>query len=556
MCQREFLLLVATIFAISACALAPHDARDSSAVRDIQHELEAAANPAPNPVIAPDSVVDALLPSLSGGDVSAEDERFDVSVKNVAAKSFFEGLVRGTNHNVVVHPDVSGKISLNLSDVTIEEVLDVVRDIYGYPYKKTGNLYQVMSAGLRSEVFQIDYLSLRRNGLSETQVSAGEVSDAGSSSTGSNSSSNNISNNSNSNNNNSNGSSNNRLVGTQIITSTESDFWKELEETLSVLIGQGEGRRVVITPQAGIIVIRANPSELDVARDYLMRAELVMRRQVVLEAKILEVQLSDGFQSGINWTAIANSGDDSYSFGPSGSSVVNPSGNGGVFGITFDIGSDFLGIVELLETQGTVQVLSSPRISTVNNQKAVIKVGTDEFFVTEVSNSVTVTNGSTTNSPDVELTPFFSGIALDVTPQISDQEEIILHIHPTISEVVDQTKIISLGDSDFELPLALSTIRETDSIVFAKSGQVVVLGGLMQDKLVDDNAGLPGIGKLPIIGHFFNQQRNSSVKSELVILLKPMIMGPDGSTQSVQESIRRVENFRKQFDASYRGKNN
>ena len=198
-----------------------------------------------------------------------------------------------------------------------------------------------------------------------------------------------------------------------------------------------------------------------------------------------------------------------------------------------------------------MQVLSSPRISTVNNQKAVIKVGQDEFFVTEISNTTTTSTGTTTNNPEVELTPFFSGIALDVTPQISESDEIILHIHPSISEVEDQTKTITLGDQRVDLPLALSTIRETDSIVYARSGQVVVLGGLMQNKSVDVNAGTPLLGNLPGVGHLFSQQRNKMVKNELVILLRPIIMGPDGLPEALDGSGERFDQFRRVLDNTY-----
>jgi MSHA biogenesis protein MshL len=205
----------------------------------------------------------------------------------------------------------------------------------------------------------------------------------------------------------------------------------------------------------------------------------------------------------------------------------------------------------LLETQGSVQVLSSPRISTVNNQKALIKVGQDEFFVTEISNDTTTSSGGTTTNPEVELTPFFSGISLDVTPQISENEDIILHIHPSISEVEDQSKVIAVGDQVFQLPLALSTIRETDSVVYARSGQVVVLGGLMQNRSADSNSGTPLLGKLPVLGHLFAQQRNQTVKSELVILLRPVIMGPNGLPESTERSRERFDKFRRVLDNNY-----
>ncbi len=536
---------------LASCAWTPMETRDASTVDNARQILTDAAQPKATAGEPPAAISDALLPSV-GSQLSAasnEEERFEIYVDDVDARSFFMGLVKDTSYNMVVHPGVTGTISLELRNVSVEEVMDVVREVYGYPYKKRGNLYQVLPDGLQSEMFKIDYLSLKRRGLSETKVSAGQVTSAGSSNSGGNNNSNSSSKKNNSGGGRNGGASS---VGTLIETTTESDFWGELRRTLGMLIGSGDGRSVVVTPQAGVIVVKADAGELEVVREYLRSTELIMRRQVVLEAKILEVQLSDGYQSGINWTALADPGsNNSLAFGLSGSSPATAAG--GVFGLAFDTG-DFFGVIQLLETQGNVQVLSSPRISTVNNQQAVIKVGRDEFFVTQVSNTTTTSSGGTTSSPEVELTPFFSGIALDVTPQISGDNEIILHIHPSISEVSDQVKIVSLGDSVLELPLALSTIRETDSIVYARSGDVVVLGGLMQDTAVEDNSGMPGLSDIPLLGHLFTQERNKTVKSELVILLKPVIVGADGMTESLNESARRFDQFRDAMEPMYFGR--
>ena len=540
---RLSLLIIAAV--LGACATTPRDSRDNSSIAAIQDELESLNKASTTAAAPPAQIDDALLPPLLTEGPSGAEERFDVAVNGIAATDFFMGLVKGTDYNMVVHPKVSGDISLELNDVSIEEVMQVVREVYGYPWKRRDNLFQVMPGGIRSEVFQLDYLSLKRHGISEIQVVSGEVRSAGESSTGNNS------NDGNNNSSNSNSSSNGGTIGAQIRTETESDFWTELQDTLKVLIGNGDGRSVVVTPQAGIVVARAMPEEIEIVREYLRRAELIMRRQVVLEAKILEVQLSEGYQAGVDWTAFTTPRGNTLNFGVSGSPTTSPNGIGGAFGAVFESG-DFSGAIELLETQGSVQVLSSPRISTVNNQKAVIKVGQDEFFVTEVSNTTTTSSGGTTNSPEVQLTPFFSGIALDVTPQISEDDEIILHIHPSISEVEDQSKPIAVGDQLFQLPLALSTIRETDSVVYAHSGQVVVLGGLMQNKSVDSNSGAPGLARTPILGHLFSQQRNQTVKSELVILLRPIIMGPDGLRDGNARSRKRFDQFRRELDSSYR----
>ena len=200
----------------------------------------------------------------------------------------------------------------------------------------------------------------------------------------------------------------------------------------------------------------------------------------------------------------------------------------------------------MLETQGQVRVLSSPRISTLNNQKAVIKVGSDEFFVTDVSSTnTTTTTGIAEPTQDVTLTPFFSGISLDVTPQINQHEEVTLHVRPTVSRVQDQNKKISFGeDRVLELPLALSTTRQSDSIVRARSGQVVVIGGLLEDVSDNTDANVPWLSKLPFLGVLFQQQRKDLVRSELVILLRPQVIGADTWLEELQKSAASFRELR------------
>ena len=497
------------------------------------------------PITGPQARLPQGMPALPPQSLSQlahmEDERFDVSATQLSARAFFMGLVEGTPYNMIVHESIQGDISLHLKDVTVAEVMKAVRDVYGYEYKRTGNLYQVVPAQLETQIYQVNYLDVQRAGQSQTSVSAGSVTQAGSTSGGD--SSNSSSSSSSSSNNSSSGSQN--LVGTHILTENKSDFWGGLQQTLSTIIGNEKGQRVVVTPQAGVVVVRALPSEQQTVRDYLERAELILRRQVVIEAKILEVSLNNGFQAGIDWSAVGQiNGKNSVTFGQQGTALANPDNISGVFSAALNL-NDFTSLIELLGTQGNVQVLSSPRVSTLNNQKAVIKVGTDEFYVTDIQNTTT-TGTATTTTPDIELTPFFSGIALDVTPQISDNDEIILHIHPSVSEVEDQQKVISVGGDQFNIPLALSSIRESDSVVRANNGQVIVIGGLMTSGSTDTFAKAPGLGDLPGIGKLFQQRRQGSNKSELVILLKPVVVNAGAWQNELRNTLENFQSLRAQ----------
>jgi MSHA biogenesis protein MshL len=193
---------------------------------------------------------------------------------------------------------------------------------------------------------------------------------------------------------------------------------------------------------------------------------------------------------------------------------------------------NFAALLTFLETQGGVNVLSSPRVATINNQKAVLKVGTDDFFVTNVSTTSSTSGTSTTVTPTITVAPFFSGIALDVTPQIDDNSSIILHIHPSVSNVVEKNKIIDLGTLGvFTLPLASSEVNETDTIVRVTDGNIVAIGGLMRQKSSSERSQVPGLGNAPGIGNLFRQRDTTSTKSELVILLKPTIIHSDRNWQ-------------------------
>ena len=222
--------------------------------------------------------------------------------------------------------------------------------------------------------------------------------------------------------------------------------------------------------------------------------------------------------------------------------VKNPDSSNlltGIFNISYG-DSNFDMMIDLLSTQGLVQVLSSPRISTINNQKAVIKVGTDEFFVTDISSTTVAGAGASTTSPDVTLTPFFSGIALDVTPQIDADGNIILHVHPSISDVEDQEKLLTLGADQITLPLAKSTIRESDSIIRARSGQVVVIGGLMQTHTSDSDSGIPLLKDAPGVGNLFKQRNMKNRKTELIILIRPVIIDGDTWKNDLKKAQYRV----------------
>lgn len=484
---------------------------------------------------------------------------FAVSANNVDVRPFFDALVEDTPYSVAVHPAVSGQISLTLKEVALEDVLTIISRMYPLDVFLEGKVIQVMPSQLKTESIPVNFLMVKRFGVSNVSVIAGGVSEQDQNNGGNNggiNGNNNISGNALGGQGGFGGQGglggNNiqQLNGSNIQTTSENDFWSDLKEALKVLVSPTEGRQVVVSPQAGLVTVRALPSEIAVVKDFLNQSQESLQRQVVLEARIIEVTLNDGYQQGVRWDRIASGLTGSVNFGFSGGAIasnfaantaagidpainaVNGIGNsistdiGGVSTLRISRG-DFDGVINMLQTQGDVQMLSNPRVTVTNNQKAVIKVGQDEYFVTDVSTSEDQSATQTENENDIELTPFFSGIALDVTPQIDRSGSVILHVHPSVTETAEQTKVIQVGDQQILLPLAQSNIRESDTVIRARDGEIVVIGGLMETVTSEQESKTPLLGDIPFIGNAFKNKAKTQSKRELVILIRPSVVQPD-----------------------------
>ncbi|HNH35574.1 MAG TPA: pilus (MSHA type) biogenesis protein MshL [Rhodocyclaceae bacterium] len=613
--------LVAGLVA-SACTTPP--ARDATRER-IAEELKQATE-SRQPGQRPAAVDRALLapPALSAAEPRKPEPRFDLSVSNAPAGQVFLAIVSGTPYSMLLPPDISGNLSVTLKNVTVREALDTIRELYGYEYRIQGSRIFIQSNTVQTRFFQINYLASKRAGASSTRVMSGSVSGTQSGTTSGTGTTTATT-----------SAQNTSLESTSIVTGSLNDFWLELHESVATLLGcefrvvsssaattasatgtvssasgsagqinmggnpigsiialRGlarcpEGRSVLVNQPSGMVVVKAYPAELREVDRFLKTMQVSVERQVMLEAKIIEVQLNDNFQSGVNWAAFDSYGGHRWSNNAQGANIVVPGGQpytittvdattgivtqripttitgdrgilnplaglaaGGVMGLAFQTGS-FMALLSFLETQGQVHVLSSPRIATLNNQKAVLKVGTDEYFITNVtpsSSATTSTSGTSTTAtsvPTITTQPFFSGIALDVTPQIDDGESIILHVRPSVSSVAEKRKTIDLGQQGiYVLPLASSNINETDSIVRVQDGNIVAIGGLMSQSQSQDGSGLPAARDIPVLGSLFGQKARTFVKRELVILLKPTVIRGDKEWEAGLRDVQgRLENF-------------
>lgn len=567
------LLLAQSVGLLTGCA-ANRPLRTPDVSEATRAELAAPPTQAVAPV--PAKVSEALAePALAAAPLPPEP-RVDLLVNNAQARDVFLAIVADTRYSMLMHPDVSGTLSVTLRGVTITEALEAIRDVYGFDFKIEGRRITVYAPTLQTRIFTINYPHSQRSGSSDLRVSSGArltssggggnnaannaAAPAGSSGAG--------------------GESVSQMESSRLSTSSRSDYWAEMLEAVKAMVGPGTGRNVIVSPQAGIMAVRAMPEELRQVEKFLKAAQLSVDRQVMLEAKIVEVELRDGFQSGIDWSGFKNGKRTTGAIGSIGSAgktwsdgsiadnnvLVNgvtrnipgftpgagalladalslPAAGGSLFGLALAT-DGFQAVLGFLETRGDIQILSSPRIATLNNQKALLKVGTDEYFVTNVSSGTTASanNNSTNNTttmPTVTLTPFFSGISLDVTPQIDEANNITLHVRPSVTMVTEKTKEVDLGSTgNYKLPLASSAVNESDTMVRIQDGNIVAIGGLMQVESSRTASGLPGSTDLPVLSSFFGNRVNSGRKKELVVLIKPTIIRTTDDWQAQTQRAR------------------
>lgn len=560
--MRTRFLLVAPLALLASLALlagcGTSQPRPDVVRENIGTEIAQAVNNRKSNEAAEKALLAPLMIELPRQEIT--EPRFDLSIVNAPAIQVFMAIVSGTRYNMLVGPEVSGNITVNLKDVTVKEALESIRELYGYEFSIKGNRIAIQPNTLQTRVFQVNYLASRRQGATELRVTSSSISGSGPSTaptpagTGAAPLPS------------PNGGQTSNTLTSRVQTNTDNDFWRDLQTALGTIV-TGEGRSVVVNSISGVVVVRAYPGELRAVEQYLKATQIMVERQVMLEAKIIEVSLKRESQTGINWSSFHGNNNRTSigilqpgaTLGPTGTGVI---GNGsttalpglagtlaatalgnGFIGLAFQ-SANFAALLNFLETQGQVSVLSSPRIATLNNQKAVLKVGTDELFVTNVTSTTTSTTAGTTSTPSLTLQPYFSGISLDVTPQIDEEGNIILHVHPAISTVAEKEKIVDLGTmGQFKLPLATSSVNETDSIVRVLDGNIVAIGGLMTQGYASDNSGLPGTVNSPA-GVLLGQRGSTLTKRELVILLKPTIIHDDRAwAKDLQQSGDRLRSF-------------
>ena len=440
----------------------------------------------------------------------APERLFSFSLRDADIREVLMALSKQTSFNIVVKPTVKGIVTVDLEDVTLIEALDILTDLLDLTYTIKQSIVRVFEPVPVTRIFSLQYVSLKRTASSSTSAQIGASGGGGGGS-----------------------------GATTVTTSTDTDLWKDIEAGVEKLLSK-DGT-VIVDKQSGNILVTDLPKVLDRVASFLESIEGSVQRQVLIEAKIIEVVLTGEYRFGIDWGAIVKAG------ALRGASPAFP---GRIFGQSlapetgdFQVGvtsTDFDALLSLLSKQGEVNVLSSPKLATLNNQTAVIRSATDEVFFEK---RVVSTPGEGGRVVETEVTPrtVTIGVVLSITPQISSDGNIILHIRPTVTES-SREKTIEIGGDSFSVPIV--DVREADLVVRAREGQVVVIGGLIQERKRNDESKVPILGDLPIIGRLFRSTTQEVRKTELVILLSATLMVGKKVDEITSRELERLKKFR------------
>lgn len=451
-----------------------------------------------------------------------------LTVRNIPLSSLASLLskIYKTNINAaIVHVDKEFAVSMKLHNICLQNVLDELTDSYNVGYIKTAGGYNIFPPHIKSQVFSVDYHNFYRSGSSALTISSSQLSSSG----------------------------NNGTTGenfSKIETKSAETFWDNIERTLNIIILDDQANsslkkddqqsQISVYRESGIIVARALPRALKNIQKFIEKVNKHVLRQVVIEAKILEIELNDEFNRGVQWdllkkmvytSSLNNSPNTKLGSATDIANITNVFSDTGLVSTVlsgkFTNKGNFDMVLQALSTQGKISVLASPRISALNNQRALMKYGDQRYFVTNVTN-IQLANGQngTSSQSGVDLTPFFSGVALDTTARIMNDKEVVLHIHPIITRVQDETKPIKIDDKNTNIPVAKVQSREADTIVKANSGDIVIIGGLSQNAVTlgKSQPAVPATGFFSKLMEAFTAKHHTSTKTEMIILLKPTII--------------------------------
>ena len=406
------------------------------------------------------------------------EKKFSLNVKDLPIDKFISALASETGYDIVLKPGTKANVTLDLKDVTFPEVIKKLESLYSIDVEiGDANSYTIQPEKLITETFQLSGMTIIRQGVSSTNVS-GAAS----------------------------GSDSSAQVSTSV---ANTDGFKEVTHTIAQIVGGALGSTLYLDKQNSTVTVRTTKTLMEKVKEYVDYTNSMTQKQVIIEAKILEVHLDKQSQTGLNF----NSNNFSLNFSNANFEFRN------ITDTASGLLNNFSGVINLLSKQGDVHVLSSPRIATLNRKKALMKIGEDKYFLTE-SNRNTIAAANSVATQNVSIRSVFSGISLDVTPEILDNDNIIMHVHPMVTSVNSQTISGTLSGTTTTISVPQTMVRETDAVLHAHNNQIVIMAGLIEER-VNNKKNKLRYGHLPV------GQSDEVEFVELVILLQPRIVPPE-----------------------------
>lgn len=488
---------------------------------------------------------------------------YSVMVHNAPVRETLLGLAKSAKVNIDIHPNVDGNITLNAIQETMPSILDRICEQLDIRWSKKNNhiLVELDTPYLKN--YMVDYINMGRD--LEAKVSTNTQIVTQSQIT------NNVNNTINNSSNNSNiVNDNNNISSTLVKNKTNNNFWKSLEKNIKDILQETdkilpegsseteikienninnninnnyklnnknainsidknnnyslikrstfkEAASVIINQETGIISVRATHKQHQKINDFIQQVFNSAKRQVLIEATIIEVILNDNYQQGIDWKKITGFG--AFSF-------IGNSLNNNNINLSYINDNDKTILVNLLETFGETKVLSSPHLAVLNNQTAMLKVVENYVYFNVKADTISTANVGTTTTYTSTPQTVSVGVVMSVTPQISKDNIVMLNVRPTITQiaytVADPNPDLQKNGIQNLLPVI--DTREIESVLRIKSGQTAILGGLMKDEVNLKRSAVPILGNIPLLGEVFNNFNHSKKKSELIILLRPLVI--------------------------------
>jgi MSHA biogenesis protein MshL len=451
----------------------------------------------------------------------------------VEVRGILRNLATNADLGLQMAPDVSGKVNVHLQDVSVDRALDALLTPAELGYDVLDGVLVVYKKGMITRWITFDYPVTEREGRGELEVSASSNSSSGSGGESGGEE----------------GSNKSHVTSTATMS-----IWPDVMESLKIMVfndagliqesdggdsdqaahyTDSEGRTLVIHPMASLVMVTAEWSRVNRVEQLLERLEESLQRQVAIEVRIMEVYLDDETQTGINWNVLNLNSDISNIGLKTFDGVQHISDD--FFQFTLD-SKNVVGVIEAISSSGDINNISTPKITTLNNQKAIVRIVTEEVFYESRVEPAIVSNG-VASEPVINYTArtYPVGVVLDVTPQVGQDRMITLNVHPTISDIV------GIAESPNEDTAPILSIRELDTVGKVKDGQTLVIAGLMSERINVRRTGVPFLKDLPLLGYLFGKTSSKKVNIELVMLLTPVIMDGERVEEVAKADKKRVE---------------